>query len=85
MSKTTLAKINDVITTHEYFKNSYFWQGNNNSSRLNFEKSYKIKSNNNIYIITQACNSTRKNVYYSLKILVNGIKKDIRVLKKLIA
>lgn len=82
--KSTLSKVNEVLRKHEYYKNSYFWQGNNKSSSLNWENNFDFKFDNNIYVINQNCSSSSKNVYYKLEIKVNGVKKDIRALKNII-
>lgn len=79
--KSTLAKVQEAIQKHEEFRNSYFWQGNNKSNRLNWNNNFTFKFDGKKYEINQSCYSSRKNVYYSMAIYVNGIKKDIRALK----
>ena len=82
--KSTAKKIEKVIKKHEYFRNCYFWNGNNKSETLNWTENIKFKFNNKTYEILQECSSSSKNVYYSCKILVDGNKKDIRALKAII-
>jgi len=82
--KNTRAKVKKVIDTHKEFKNSYFWSGNNKSDRLNWKNNFKFKFNKDSYEIIQECNSSAKNVYYSLSVYVNNVKKDIRCLKKIV-
>lgn len=82
--KSTRKKVKDVIKKHNEFKNSYFWHGNNKSSRLNWKNNFKFKFNHDEYEVLQSCYSSAKNVYYSCEIFKNGKKKDIRCLKKII-
>jgi len=51
---------------------------------LNWENNFEFKFNNDNYEIMQECNSSAKNVYYSLSVYVNNVKKDIRALKKIV-
>jgi len=78
---STSKKVQEIISTHEQFRNSYFWNGDNKSKRLNWTNNFSFKFNNKKYQIEQYCSSSRANVYYSFKILVDGIRKDIRALK----
>ena len=82
--KSTKERVKGIIKIHQEFKNSYFWYGNNKSDRLNWENNFEFKFNNDNYEIMQECNSSAKNVYYSLSVYVNNVKKDIRALKKIV-
>ena len=80
----TRKKIENTIETHNSFKNSYFWSGNNKSNYLNWINNFNFKFNKKVYEIKQSCSSSSKNVYYNLQIYVNGEQKNIRSLKAII-
>jgi len=83
-------EINSIIEQHNKFKGSYFWTPPGNAAmRRDYEDKYsrypyKFKKNNSVYEITQEVSCTCKNIYYNFNVLVDGSKKDIRALKKLV-
>jgi len=73
----TSSKLNNIIKTHEKWSSSYFMNWNNKQKQ--FKDYYKFGNIEVEQEMTASC----KNTYYSLDIRVDGIKKDIRVIKKL--
>lgn len=79
----------DVISLHENMKNSYFFTPPQSaSSRRYYEKKYS-REYAFIYDGVEYCfdlctQCSCKNIYYSAYITVDGIKKDIRAVKKLL-
>lgn len=91
-SKTALSAIKNAISTHEHYKNSYFWKSQGNAgSRRNNESKFK-SSNPNFNLITKnglvnvefSYSESARNVYYSMTITLDGVKKNITYLKNLI-
>lgn len=72
-----------TIDTHEEYRNSYFWTGLYYRSKQ-FDRSYNIEYKGKKYEIEQSMTASRANVYYSLNVYIDGVKKDVRALKKVL-
>lgn len=84
VSKTDLE---DIIATHDKYKKAFFWNPHPNAaSRRNAEFDYKyiFEKEGKTYEIHQRYEESCKNCYYSLTVYVDGDKKDIRAVKKLL-
>ena len=87
--KPTRAKIRQIVNLHTKMKSSFFWRPPPNASgRRSYEKSHSnsisFTHEKKKYVIRQSTECSAKNIYYSLNISVNGMKKDIRALKSII-
>ena len=77
-----------VISAHDDHKNSYFWSPPSSASQRRareWEKTIQFALNGVVYDIRQGVSYSCKNVYYNLRIEVDGSVKNIRSLKKLVA
>ena len=77
----------DTINTHEKYRNCFFWRVPASSSQRRkeeFHDAYQFRLAGIVYDVQQALELSSRNYYYSLSIHVDGKKKDIRALKKLI-
>ena len=79
--------IEEILKTHDKYKNSYFYTNNGNASDrsraeriLNGSWSFRLKGKK--FEITREVTITCKNFYHKLFIVVDGLEKDIRSLKK---
>ena len=82
---TTKQKIREAIQTHAKYKNCYFWEVNTNASRRRsqeFDNSFVFSRKGAKYEVRQILEVSCKNYYFSTMIFVDGIKKDIRAIKK---
>ena len=89
MENKMKAQIQDVIDRHAKFKNCYFWTPNTNAAgrrRLERDNSVELKfvMDNKKYEVCQSLDVSCRNFYYVLRVYVDGVKKDIRALKKII-
>ncbi len=91
MNETNTTILNGVVNTHNKFKGSFFWtSGINACHRRRNEEQFpstdlKIEmSNGDVVEIEQTYSESAKNCYYSCGIYLNQIKKDIRLVKRLI-
>jgi hypothetical protein len=84
--------INNTLDTHERYSGCYFWINTGNAAsrrreEKNFAESnppYEVKVKQGTISVTHSLDISCKNFYYSLEILLDGEKKDVRTLKKLI-
>ena len=79
--------LNNMLNTHEIYKNSYFWNPPGNAAgRRNKEFTDYVSFifNNKQYEWEQELSCSCKNVYWTNYISVDGKKKDIRTIKKLL-
>ena len=76
--------------THEKYKNAYFWNPSNYSDeRRRNEKrfpgeSYTIETELGELEVEQTYRESCRNCYYKFSVHLNGEKKDIRIIKKLL-
>lgn len=83
-------ELKSVIDQHEQFKGSYFWTPPGSASaRRSYEarnsrEQIVFKYNGHEYEINQDVSCSCKNVYYEFSVLVDGEKKTIAALKKLL-
>jgi hypothetical protein len=86
-------KLQNYIDMHEKYRYAYFWTSfGNASNRRNQEKRFKenypdfsFQIKNQKIELKPYLSLSCKNVYYHFHIFINEEKKDIRVLRKLIA
>lgn len=93
LSAQAKAELNRIIETHEKYKGAYFWSPNCSADgRRRNERKFAennpdtafVKGNDKIEVkmyYEESC----KNVYYNLDVMVNGIKKNISYIKKLLS
>ncbi len=77
-----------LIENHDKYKKSYFWNPPANASgrrSMEFSENLEFIINGETYIINQDLECSCSNVYWSNNITVNGSKKNITCLKKLIS
>lgn len=91
ISAQVKSAIDNTISYHEKYKGSYHWNGTGSASqRRNQEASflsgnpeYKIQTKQGLIEVIPSLSISCKNYYYSLIVLLDGVKKDVRLLKKL--
>ena len=79
--------INDFLEDHKKFRNSYFWVSlayRNQRENMEFDRLFTFVFREKQYEVRQSVTVSRANVYYSSGIRVDGAKKDVRVLKKVL-
>ena len=92
MSKEARKEIENTIETNEKYAHSYFFHPGVTASqrRANEEvfnrqnQPYTLINGRDTIVVSYNYSESCKNVYYSLSVMVNKEKKDIRVLKKLL-
>lgn len=82
LTQKRIEQIKEIIDTHDKYKNSYMW--NLRYKLQPFKTELNFMYQNKEYAIIQQTNPSRRYVYYSLYVSVDGIKKNIRELKKLV-
>jgi hypothetical protein len=84
LTKDQIGEIENILLTHEKHKGCYMWSGDNGNlgqrRRQEFDNHYQFDD----VSVSQAMTQSRKNTYYQLRVEVDGVKKDVRVLKNLI-
>ena len=88
-SKPTMRMLEEIISTHERMQGCYFWTPPSSASqRRQYENRYsnqiRFELNGVDYDIVQATDCSCANIYYTLKIHVDGAKKDVRALRRLV-
>ena len=81
------AELNNIIEIHQKYKNCFFWSPPMTAAgrrKIEFENELSFILKDKKYEVKQELNCSCKNMYFSTKIFVDGKKKDIRSLKKLI-
>lgn len=81
----------NTVDFHERYKKAYFWSppGNAGSRRREESRfaqqnpSYRIEKDGKVIEVHPAYSLSCKNCYYSLTVLVNGKKADVRAIKNL--
>jgi len=92
ISKQARQQLERIVRTHEKYQSCYFWKPAQlaNQRRSNEDK---FTANNpdvlfimgdNQIVVSQKMNETCKNVYYRLDVYVNGVKKGITTIKKIL-
>jgi hypothetical protein len=84
LSKNRRTLLNELVEKHNYFKNAYFWGGRQKRNQLHEKTELNFYYKGNNYSITQTVSQSTRNTYYRLRVYVNGIKKDIRSIKKIL-
>ena len=88
-SKKTISYIRGIIDLHADMQGAYFWRPPSSApQRRAYERerthSLTFKVNGVLWEINQVTDCSCKNIYYSLDVRVDGNKKNVRALKKLI-
>ena len=83
-------KLSNILNTHEKFRSSYFWSAPTTASaRRAMERRYstdlKFNFQDDLYEVKQTVTASARHVRYSMNVLVNGKKKDVRAIKRLIS
>jgi len=79
--------ISKFVSTHEKYKNCYFWKNTGNANqrrKQEFNDRLEFILNGVKYDWRQSLEISCKNFYYTSQIFMDGTKKDIRIFKKLI-
>ena len=89
LDKSIKIKLNTILELHEKMRNCYFWSPRGNAASRRREEEQKsnyleFMLGEDYYEIDQTTRCSCKNYYYKLDVQVNGVKKDVRALKKLI-
>ncbi len=84
-----IEKLEEMVQHHEYFKKSYFWTPPANSAqRRAYEKNnsvhYEFAHKKKKYEVNLEISCSCQNIYYKANIYVNGERKNIRAIKKVI-
>lgn len=83
----TKTELENIVATHEKYNKSYFWTPRSNAAgrrAAEFDDEYEFETNGKKYEVRQRYEESCKHCYYSLTVYVDGSKKDIRAIKKLI-
>jgi len=81
------AKLSDILSTHEKYKKCYFWTVNNNAAgrrSQEFDENFSFMIDDQLFEINQSLNISCKNFYYRLEIRIDGNKKNVTCIKKLL-
>ena len=81
------AKLSDILATHEKYKKCYFWAPNTNAAgrrQQEFDENFSFMVANKLYEINQSLDISCKNFYYRLDIRIDGNKKNVTCIKKLV-
>ena len=75
-----------AIQMHSKYSKAYHWKPPAHASsrrRIEFLTSFDFKIGETVYSVEQSLQCSCNHYYYSMRIEVDGVKKDIRSLKKL--
>lgn len=75
------------LSNHDKYKGSYFWRPPSTASQRRsqeFDHCIIFEFDGDVYELDQSLEFTCKNVYWTSSVLVNGKKKDIRIVKNLL-
>lgn len=84
------ATLKSVIAQHEKFKSSFFWtppcnaNGRRSMEKANTREPLSFRFDGRTYHVEQSVDCSCANVYYIFSVTVDGTKKDIRAIKKLV-
>ena len=78
-----------VLDRHERFSGSYFWTPPANASgrrrmELDNSETLRFRFGGEEYSVEQSVDCSCKNIYYRLLVTVDGKKKDVRAIRKLV-
>jgi hypothetical protein len=79
--------VTSAINTHEKYRNCYFWSTPTNASQRRkeeFDEGFVFILNGVKWEIDQSLYISCNNYYYTMRIYVDGQKKNITALKKLV-
>ena len=82
--------LKSVIAQHDRFKSAYFWSppcnanGRRHMERQNTREPISFVFRGSTYSIEQSVDCSCANVYYRFRVFVDGVKRDIRAIKKLV-
>ena len=80
--------MSEFLDNHNRYKGSYFWTPPGHASgrrRMEFENSFSFKFKGKLYAFVQTLRCSCSCVYFTSNVYVDGVKKSIRVPKKLLA
>jgi len=72
--------LQDILDIHIKYGNSFFWTGTRDTP---FTNTLTFTYKGQVYLIQQSMHSSRRNVYYRLNVYIDGKKKSIRDIKKI--
>jgi len=79
--------ISKIIADHEKFSKAYFWRPSGNAAarrRAAWSRTVDLNTPLGLIEISQSYHESCRYCYYSSSFFLDGEKKDIRLLKKLI-
>ena len=77
----SITEVQEIIARHEKYAKCFFWTVNGNAaSRRSQEFNYEYKVDG--LEVRQSLSISCKNFYYGLEVYENGVKKDIRAVKR---
>lgn len=84
-----VAKIREIIEIHNTMRSSFKWRPPGVARQRRYmeeqhSNQLEMKHKGSTYEISQETTCSAKNVYYRLGVFVDGKKKDVRALKKLV-
>lgn len=85
--KRIISRLNGIIAEHERHKKCYFWSPPGSASQrraAEFEMELIFNLDGKRYVIIQEKSCSCKNVYFSTSIRINGEKKNITAVKRLL-
>jgi len=80
-------RLKEVIDLHERYKGAYFWRPHTHAAQrraAEWSNRLVFTYGGHEYSISQAYQESCRNCYYTCKIWVDGQKKDIRAVKKIL-
>ena len=81
------SKLSNILDTHEKYKKCYFWAPNTNATgrrSQEFDENFNFMVADQLFEINQSLDISCKNFYYRLDIRLDGTKKNITCIKKLL-
>ena len=81
------SRLSNILATHEKYKKCYFWTVNNNAAgrrQQEFDENFSFMVADKLYEINQSLGISCKNFYYRLDIRIDGNKKNVTCIKKLL-
>lgn len=85
-----IPKVREIIALHGQMRHTYFWTPRGNRA---YRDTYAAERSNEVEFyhqgrrihVNQETTCSTRNIYYSLSVYVDGVKKDVRVLRKIVA
>ena len=85
-----LANVKQAIDNHDHLKSSYHWTPNGGASSRRYDEerytfSIKVTHEGHVYEYHSNVQVSVKNFYYTGRFIKDGVKRDVRVFKTLLA